>query len=61
MFWYSYGLTAAYVADTAAVNPNGTKMLLANGVVTFFINGKPADIVGPRKLRNLPSWLAIFQ
>ena len=30
---------AASVADAAAVNPNGIKMLLANGVSTFSING----------------------
>ena len=30
--------TDAFVADTAAVNPNGTKMLLGNGVSTLFIN-----------------------
>ena len=32
---------AASVAETAAVNPNGTKTLLTDGVSTFFINGKP--------------------
>ena len=35
---------AASVADAAAVNPNGNKTLLANGVSTSFINGKPAVI-----------------
>ena len=44
---------AAPVSDTAAVNPNGIKTLLANGVSTFFNNGL-------RKLRNPPSWLVIF-
>ena len=52
-------LTAASVADAAAVNLNGTKTLLANGVSTFFINGKPAVINGLRKLKNPPSWLVI--
>ena len=33
-------------------------MLLANGVSTFFINGKPAAINGLRKLRN--PWLVVF-
>ena len=28
-------------ADVAAVNPNGIKTLLANGLITFFINGNP--------------------
>ena len=29
-------------ADAAAVSPNGIKTLLANGLNTFFIYGKPA-------------------
>ena len=32
---------AASVADTAAVNPNGIKMHLANGLSIFPIEGKP--------------------
>ena len=45
----------AAVADAAAVNPNGTKILLANGLVTFFINGNPVFNNGPRGLpRNPP-------
>ena len=36
---------AASVADAATVNPNGTKMLLANDVGTFFIDEKPAVMV----------------
>ena len=35
-------------------------MLLANGVSTFFINGKPTDINGLRKLKNLLPWLVMF-
>ena len=35
-----------------AVNPNGIKMRLVNGVSTFFINGKLAVINGLRKLTN---------
>ena len=31
----------ASAADAAAVNPNGIKKLLANGLITFFINGNP--------------------
>ena len=42
---------AASVADTAAVNPNGAKTLLANGISTLFINGKPAVINGLKKMR----------
>ena len=46
---------AASVAHAAAVNPNVTKTTLFNGVSKFFINGKPTDINGRRKLRNHPS------
>ena len=28
-------------ADAAAVNPNGIKKLLSNGLIPFFINGNP--------------------
>ena len=28
-------------ADATAVNPIGIKMLLANGLITFFISGNP--------------------
>ena len=31
----------ASVADAAAVKPKGIKMLLANGLITFCINGNP--------------------
>ena len=48
-------LIAASVAEAAAVKPNGIKTLYANGVRALFINGKPADINGLRKLRNPPS------
>ena len=41
-------------ADTASINPNGTKTLLANGVSTFFINGKTTLVNGARKLSNPP-------
>ena len=39
------------VADTAAVNPNGIKKLLANVLRTFFIKGKPGF---NNSYRNLP-------
>ena len=51
---------AASVAETAAVNPNVTKVLLGNSVSAFFINGKPAVINGLRKLRNPPFKLIIL-
>ena len=31
----------ASAADAAAVNPKGINKLLANGLITFFINGNP--------------------
>ena len=51
---------AVSVADAAAVNPNGTKILLDDGVGTIFINGKPAVINGLGKLRKVPSSLVTF-
>ena len=48
-------------AEAVAVNPNGIKTNLANDVSTFFINGKPTFINGPKKLpRNTPLQLIIF-
>ena len=42
-------------AEAAAVNPNGTNRLLANGVSKFFISDRPAFISYPRSLpRNPP-------
>ena len=31
----------ASAADVAAVNPKGIETILANGLITFFINGHP--------------------
>ena len=48
-------LVPAPAADATAVNPTGIKTHLANGLSTFFINGKPNLINGPRGLpRNPP-------
>ena len=45
----------ASAADTAAVNLEGTKTLLAIGLITFFINGNPVFSNRPRSLpRNPP-------
>ena len=41
-------------ADTATVNPNGIKTLLANGLNTFFINGNPVFSNGPKRLSRNP-------
>ena len=35
-------------------------MILAKGKSTFFINGKPTFIKGPRKLSNPPLWQVVF-
>ena len=48
-------LIAASVAEAAAVNSNGTKTPLANGVRTFFINLKATHVNIARKLSNPPS------
>ena len=45
---------SASAADTAAVNPNGTKTLLVNGLITFFINGTPILTNGPKSLPKNP-------
>ena len=37
----------ASAADAAAVNPKGIKTLLANGLITFFINGNTVFSNGP--------------
>ena len=45
----------ASAADVAAVNPKGIRILLANNLITFFINGNPVFSNGPSNLpRNLP-------
>ena len=42
-------------ADAAAVNPYAIKTLLANGLITLFINGNSVFNNGPRSFpRNLP-------
>ena len=42
-------------AADAAVNPKGIKTLLANGLVTFFINGNPLFSNGPKGLPRIPA------
>ena len=50
----------ASAADAAAVNPKGIKMLLAYGLITFFINVNPAFSNGPRSLpRNPPDCIIL--
>ena len=43
-------MKAASAADAAAVNPNGIKTLLANGLHTFPIKGNPVFSNGPKSL-----------
>ena len=51
----------ASAADAAAVNPKGIKMLLANGLITFFINGNPVFSNGPRSLpRNPRDYMILY-
>ena len=42
------------VPDLDAVNPNGTKTLLANGSGTFLIKGNPVFSNGPKNLPKNP-------
>ena len=45
---------AAYVPDTATVNSNVIKTLLASGLSKFFIRGKLVFSNGPRSLPKNP-------
>ena len=50
----------ASAADTAAVNPNGIKTLLASDLITFFINGIPTFSNRPRSQpRNTPDCIIL--
>ena len=49
-FWISESAT-----DAIVVNSNGIKTLLANGWITFFINGKSGFSNGPISLPRNPS------
>ena len=44
----------ASAADAAAVNPKGIKTLLANGLITFFINSNLVFSYGLRSLARNP-------
>ena len=48
-------------ADAAAVNPKGIKALLANGLITFFINGNPVFSNGPSNQPKNPPNCIIFE
>ena len=45
---------AASAADATTVNPKGIKIFLANGLITFFINGNPVFSNGPKSLPKNP-------
>ena len=51
---------AAFAADAAAVNSNGIKTLLANGLSTFPIKSNPGFSNGPKSLRKDPSGCPIL-
>ena len=50
----------ASVADAAALNSNGIRMLLSNSLSTFFIEGKPVFSNGPNSLPRNPPNCPIF-
>ena len=62
LLYYCYDLILRFflcipasAADAAAVNPRGIKTLLANGLVTFFINSNSVFSNGPSNLPRNPS------
>ena len=48
------------VDDDAAVNPNGIKTLLANGLSKFFIKGNPLFSNGPKSQPKNPPGCSIL-
>ena len=48
-------------AAAAAVNPKGIKTLLANGLITFFINGNPVFSNGPNSLSRILLIVSFFK
>ena len=50
----------ASAADAAAVNYNGIKTLLANGLITLLIKGNPVFSVGSKSLSRNPPDCIIF-
>ena len=51
---------AASAADAATVNPNDIITLLANGLSTFPIKGKPGFSNGPKSIPKIPPDWAIL-
>ena len=55
MTWSQYFLCIpASAADAATVNPKGNNTLLANGLITFFINGNSVFSNRPSNLSRNP-------
>ena len=50
----------ASAAGAAAVNPNVTKTLLANGLIRLFISGNPVLSNGPKSLPINPTYCIIL-
>ena len=48
-------------AAAAALNPNGIKNILSNGLITFFINNKPTFLNEVRSLPRNPSDCIILE
>ena len=53
-------LIATPVAEAAVLSRNFIKLLLANGSITFFINGKPSFINGSRTMKPYFFTLSFF-
>ena len=50
----------ASAAGAAIVNPRGIKTVLANGLITFYVNDNPVFSNGPRGLaRNPPDCIIL--
>ena len=60
MTWPNIFLCIPASADATTVSPKGINTLLANGVITFFINGNPVFSNGPSSLPRNPSGCIIF-
>ena len=64
VFWWKdpriFLCIPASAADAALVNPNGIKTLLANGFITFFINGSRVFNNAPRSLPKNPRGCTIL-
>ena len=55
-FW----VPASSDGDAGAVNPNSKGTILAWGLSTFLVNGKPIFNTGPRKLtKNPANWMIL--